>query len=328
MARSRLSPLARRASRGAVRNPPATAKRSRRPRPRRSSPVRPPRPAPPATVLVRPEIFRTIAGATLAAGECETGGPLIGTVLRSWDGPRSRLLVSILGTVPPGPRVRRAPSSVALGRSADGERAASALRWWRSVTGLDLLHLGDWHRHPSGSPEPSGGDRATARRMRAASAAPVWLTAIAVSEHASKTEARAEGNAARFSRTWAGMGTVRFYREVDGAGLVRVPIRVEGDAIPGLPALPWHIAAPARFAAECRLLDAAGLSLAIDASSGERPGLALRIDGDGAHPLTVVTGPRYPHEAPRAFDGRGRRVKPRAPWSPDRFLVDLVDEVR
>jgi hypothetical protein len=287
---------------------------------------KPPTPRPlPATVLVRPELFRAIASSAGASGDRETGGPLLGTVQRSWEGPRGKLLVAVLATVPPGPRARGTAGSIGLGRSADGERAASALRWWRSVTGLELLHLGDWHKHPSGCPEPSGGDHRTAERMRAESAAPIWLTAIAVSEHLAKGDASADGSLVRFNRTWDEAGEVRFHRQTEGRGLVPTRVRVDGEAIPCLPALSWHISDPARFVAEFRLLRAAGLSVGVDASRhGRHPGLALRVTGDGMRPLTVLTGPGYPHDPPVLLDDGDRRVPPRGRWSADRFLVDLV----
>jgi hypothetical protein len=279
----------------------------------------------PATVVVRPELFRTIAGSAAASGHSETGGPLFGTVQRSWEGPRGKLLVSVLATVPPGPRARGTAGSIALGASGDGERAASALRWWRAVTGLELLHIGDWHKHPSGLPEPSAGDHATAHGLHAESAAAIWLTAIAVSEHLRKADAGAEGSVVRFNRASQDEGQVQFHRYVDGAGLVPVPIRVEGDAIPSLPELPWHITDPARFAAEFRLLRAAGFSVGVDPRrSGRHPGLALRIARDGGRPLRVITGPGYPHDPPVVLDDRDRRLPPRGRWSADRFLVDLV----
>jgi hypothetical protein len=107
-----------------------------------------------------------------------------------------------------------------------------------------------------------------------------------------------------------------------------VSVRVEAAALPCLPALPWHITDPARFAAECRLLHAAGLSVAIDAHPHKRPGLALRLAADGSRPLTVFTGPDYPYERPVLLDEHGRRVSPRQRWSADRFLVDLVGKAR
>jgi hypothetical protein len=282
-----------------------------------------PRPIP-AAVLVRPELFRTIAGSAAASGDCETGGPLLGTVQPSWEGPRGKLLVAVLATVPPGPRVRATGGSIGLGRSADGERAASALRWWRSVTGLELVHLGDWHKHPSGSPAPSLGDQKTAARMRAESAAPIWLTAIAVGEDVIKADASAHGSVVRFSRTCGEAGEVRFHRSVDGRGLVPLEIRVEGEAIPSLPTLPWHITDPVRFAAEFRLLRAAGFSVGVDARpAGRHPGLALRIARDG-FAVTVLTRARYPHEPPVLLGDGERLVATRIRWSADCFLVDLV----
>jgi hypothetical protein len=279
----------------------------------------------PVSVLIRPALFRTIARAGGEAGECETGGPLIGTVQRSWEGPRGKLLVSVLATVPPGPRVRASSASVALGCTADGERAASALRWWRAVTGLDLLHVGDWHKHPSGAPQPSLGDCRTAERMHAESRCPIWLTAIAVGGRLAKADAVADGNLVRFGRSCDESGQVSFYRQTDATGLAPVPIRLERDATPCLPALPWHITDPGRFAAEFRLLHGAGFSLGVDASRpGRHPGLALRIARDGTPPLTVHTGPRYPHDPPVVLDERNRRVALDGGWSPDRFLLDLV----
>jgi hypothetical protein len=218
---------------------------------------------------------------------------------------------------------------VALGRSADGERAASAIRWWRQVTGIDLLHLGDWHKHHSGLPEPSGGDHETAVEMQAESASPVWLSAIAVGKGSETEKTGAEGNLASIAGTSAAAHHVRFYRAAGRAGLVPITVRVETHALPRLPELPWHILDPARFAAECRLLQAAGFTPAIAAEdSRRRPGLTLRLGRNGKPPLTVVTGPSYPHEPPVLRDGNGRRVRTRALWSSQRFLVDLVKKAR
>jgi hypothetical protein len=297
---------------------------------RRSASTRrtvPSRRAPAATVLLHPGLLRRIAGAVTRAGDLETGGPLIGTVQRSWPaGAQSpRLIVSLLGTVPPGPALRATECSVSLGRRADGERAASAIRWWRAVTGLELFHLGDWHKHDSHSPEPSAGDRATAERMREEGAAPLWLAAIAVGERSVKSETSAADNLARVTSAAGEVEQVRFYRAFAGAGLKPVPVRVEAHALPGLPKLPWHVADPARFAAECRLLAAAGLRVAIEPSdSRTRPGVKLGLRRDGKPPLTVITGPDYPAEPPLVHDGDGKRLKASGPWSANRFLVDLV----
>ena len=295
---------------------------------RRRTEVEPPvvRPELPVTVLVHPGVLRSI-GAAVGAVPTETGGPLIGTIQRSWDVAGDRLIASVLVTVPPGPSIRAGYSSVALGQSGDGERAASALRWWRSVTGLDLRHLGDWHKHPSGLPEPSGGDRATGRRMRFENDASVWLTGIVVGERSKRENVEAQGHLVRLGREWDATDEVRFYREQGPSGLVRVPVRVEAAAIPRLPALPWHVTDPVRFGAECRLLQAAGFRIEIEAGGRDRQGVALRLREDGREPITLVTGPRYPFEAPAAFDGDGRRVRVTGPWSPTRFLVDVAKGV-
>jgi hypothetical protein len=288
-------------------------------------------PGPRATVLAHPELLRTIADATTAAGKLETGGPLIGTVQRSWtvDGRPSSLIVSLLGTVAPGPALRATGGSVSLGRSADGERAASAIRWWRAATGLDLLHLGDWHKHDSHSPEPSPGDRATVKEMLAETPAPLWLAAIAVGVRSDKEDTDAEGNRVRVARSAIDCEHVRFYRAAAGVGLTPVRVRIEAHALPGLPALPWHVADTVRFAAECRLLAAAGFSVAIEPpESRARPGLVLSLRRDGKPALTAITRPDYPAEPPVLRDANGRRVKTRGLWSANRFLVDLVREDR
>jgi hypothetical protein len=257
-------------------------------------------------VLVRSEVLGTIGDCAVAGASVETGGPLIGTVARSWGHGRVTLIVSVLGTVPPGPAVVGTPASVSLGVESDGERAASALRWWRAVTRLELVHLGDWHLHPDGLPEPSRGDEMTACRMDAERSTPIWLAGIAT-PHAPP----------RFHR--AGL-----------AGLALVGVRVDDDAIPGLPGLPWHITDPPRFAAECRLLHAAGYTSAIGppadpVAAGDRPGVTLRVRRNGGPALTVVTGPRYPYEPPAALDERGRRVALPGVWCAERFLVDLLN---
>jgi hypothetical protein len=122
---------------------------------------------------------------------------------------------------------------------------------------------------------------------------------------------------------------VRFYRAVPGVGLKPIPVRVEVHALPNLPALAWHVADPSRFAAECRLLAAAGYTVGIEASdSRTRAGLSLSLRGDGKPELTVFTGPSYPIEGPVLRDGNGKRMKTKGRWSPNRFLVDLVREDR
>lgn len=282
--------------------------------------------APPVTLFVRPELLRTIAAAAGKSALRETGGPLLGTVERSWSGSRLARFVSVLGTVTPGPGVQGRLSSVSLGIGNDGERAASALRWLRATTGLDLIHLGDWHVHPSGLSGPSAGDVKTAEAMRAESGAPVWLSAIAVSRCDEGEDLTASGEATRYTRERLETAEVRFYQSL-GRALVPVQTRIEGNAIPRLPPLPWHVADPARFAAECRLLAAAGFRTAIDAAPNDRPGLSLRVQGDGHRPLTVVTGLRYPLQAPELRDENGRRITLRTPFTPDRFLVDLMREV-
>jgi len=278
------------------------------------------------TLLVRPELVRAIALAGAGSGLLETGGPLLGTVHRSWNGSSLASVVSVLGTVSPGPGVRGRYASVSLGVENDGERAASALRWLRSTTGLDLVHLGDWHVHPSGLCEPSAGDEKTAEAMRTESGAPVWLSAIAVSRRDWREDVTAIKEAVRYTRERLDTTEVRFYQSL-GRSLVPAQVQIEGSAIPWLPPLPWHITDPARFAAECRLLAAEGFTTAIDAAPNGQPGLALRVQRERGRPLTIVTGLRYPLQAPELRDERGRRIALRTPFTPDRFLVDLVREV-
>jgi proteasome lid subunit RPN8/RPN11 len=286
-----------------------------------------PRPKiPRATLVVRPEVVRAIAAAAGRAGNDETGGPLLGTVQRSWSGSRFSLVVSVLGTVSPGPGVQGRLASVCLGAEGDGERAESTLRWLRATTGLDLVHLGDWHSHPSGVCKPSLGDVKTAEAMLAESGAAVWLTAIAVSRCDRGEDVAASRETVRYTRERLDTTEVGFYQLL-GRALVPLQARIEGDALPRLPPPPWHVADPARFAAECRLLAAAGYRTAIDASSNGLPGLSLRVLRESARPLTLVTGPGFPQRAPELHDERGRRLVPRSSWSPDRFLVDLVREV-
>jgi hypothetical protein len=283
------------------------------------------RPDPPVTLLLRLDALRSI-GTAVGLVPTETGGPLVGTLQRSWEVGGERLIASILATVPPGPTMRAAWSSVSLGDLGDGERAASAVRWWRSVTGLDLRHLGDWHKHPSGAPEPSSGDRATGRRMKSESGSMVWLTGIAVGGRRRSEHAESEGHVIRLSRAWDAIDEIRFYRE-GPSGLVRVPVRVERAAIPRLPELPWHVMDPVRFAAECRMLQAAGLRIEIEPGRPDGRGLAVRLSQDSRAPITLMTGERYPVQAPMAFDQHGRRVWFRLAWSPARFLVDVAKEM-
>jgi len=281
-----------------------------------------------ATVLVRPEMLRTISAGVARAGDNETGGPFFGTVQRTWDGGRYRSMVSLLGTLPPGPAVDGGPGSVGLGARSDGERAVSALRWLRETTGLDLLHVGDWHRHPFGSPQPSGGDRRTAGEMWALTTAPVWLTAIAVDDAVSERLADAADNVVTMTRAQRHEQEIHFYQECRPHGLVPVSIRIEAETTPKLPPLPWHITDTARFAAECRLLLANGFRPALQpVMPGARPAVVLELAHDHGHPLTVETGLRHPCNEPLVRDAKGRRIRLRTPWSPERFIVDLLREV-
>jgi hypothetical protein len=268
---------------------------------------------------VRPEVVQAIADAARAADGCETGGPLLGTVQRSWDGARGRLIAGVLGTVVP--RTADADRSwVRLG--PDGVAAAAALSWWREVTGLDLLHLGDWHVHPAGRPEPSAGDRCTAAEMAAASTAPLWLTAVAVPEAGDAAPLTADRHLVT-RHQGVGPARIGFHRAAEGLALRPTPVRVEGEALPRLPSLPWHVADPARFAAECRLLDAAGYALALD---GLRADQALvRVHRDGEPARTIATSGGYPSRPPVLIgpDGKGRIPDG---WRPDRFLVDVVED--
>ena len=299
-------------------------------------PVVPPRPAKrgravvaaTATALVRPEVLRTISAGVARAGDDETGGPFFGTVQRTWDGDGYRLVASLLGTLPPGPAVDGGPGSVGLGARGDGERAASALRWLRETTGLDLLHVGDWHRHPFGSPHPSGGDRRTAREMWGLTAAPLWLTAIAVDDATSERDTIVDDNSVTLTRAQRHEQEIHFYQHCEPHGLVPVRVRIDAEAPPRLPPLPWHITDTARFAAECRLLLANGFRPALQpVMPGARPAVVLRLERDGGDPLTVETGLRHPHEEPLVRDARGRRLRLRSAWSPERFIVDLLREV-
>jgi hypothetical protein len=279
-------------------------------------------PVVPATVLVRPELLRTIETACAAAGDVETGGPLLGTVQRSWEPAGERLIVAVLGTVPPGPGLVANSCSVGIGARTDGDRAASALRWWREATGLELVHLGDWHLHPSGCSEPSAGDELTAHRMQKESGAPVWLAAIAGGAERRDDALETEEHVAVLSGQRASLLEIALYRAIGRIELDPMPIRVEDAAIPRLPALPWHLADPVRFAVECRLLHAAGFKTAI--SPGEDAGLELRLSRNG-RAVTVTTGSGYPAEAPKLTGDRRPWLRRRG-WSPDRFLVDLAQE--
>ena len=283
---------------------------------------KPAAPSPPISAVVRPEVLRVIAGAAGAAPGRETGGPLVGTLQPSWDTTGERLIVSILATVPPSPILRAGAAHVGLGRGGVGERAASALRWWRAVTGLDLRHLGDWHKHHSGMPEPSAGDVATAQRMRSDSDSPVWLTAVTVGAVRRHEEAKTHDDAVRFSRSWQADQQVRLYLAT-ARGVEPVRVRVEADAIPRLPDLPWHITDPVRFAAECRFLLEAGFEIAIEPVGAPSPGVAFRLQRNGFGALVVTTGSQYPSRPPVVVDERGRRML-LADWSPARFLVDVV----
>jgi len=284
-----------------------------------------PPPAPPrATVLARPELLSTIADVAAAAAPLETAGPLLGRVQQSWDGKKLAPLVSILGTVPPGPALYGRYASVSLGEGSDGERAASALRWLRETTGLELVHLGDWHAHPGGYCELSAGDLKTAQELQAMSESSVWIAAVAVSSCEPREEIDASSQPVHYQHDLYVTAELRFY-QVRARTLEPLPVTFT-SAIPLLPPLPWHVSDPVRFAGECRLLDAAGFKTEIEAPRDGRIGLMLRLRRDGGRAIVVYTAPNYPHKAPELFNERGLRLALRGEWSPNLFLVDVVKE--
>lgn len=287
----------------------------------------PSRSVPPITVVIRPEVVQSIARNAGRARDDETGEPLIGTVQPSWEGQGGRLIVAVLGSIPPGPHMRSSIASVDFGGRGDGDRAASALLWWRKVTGLDLRHLGDWHKHRVGFVEPSNGDRRQAQRMKHQSGSAVWLTAIAVCARAHSGKSAPNGRSLVLSDGNATRGEVRFYRETEASGLVSTPVRVEGRALPALPQLPWNITDAVRFTAECRLLNAAGFATAIEPSiTDSGAGIKLRVTSRDGKQVTITTTVRYPFEAPAVTrNGLSRPITVRE-WSPTRFLIDLVKD--
>ena len=294
-----------------------TRKRSRTPAPERldREPI----------VVIRGDVLNAIAEAARASVDAETAGALIGTVETSWEPDGSRPIVSVLGVVPPGPGLRAGPASVAIGSGGDGERASSALRWWRAVTGFDLRHVGDWHKHPSGYPEASPGDRATARAMRRKTGADPWLTVVVAGDRGTTADLTVEGSRVAMTRLENSREEARFYRAADPDGLIEVPVRVEDAATPRLPDLPWHVADPVRFGAECRLLHAAGFEIGLEPIvSDGRAGIAIRLFRDNDQ-IGFVTGARYPTEAPTPIHPPADDA---AWWTESRFLVDLANGAR
>lgn len=280
-------------------------------------------------LAVGPAVLRDICAAASRAAEHETGGPLFGTVEQSWDGGRFRPLVSVLGTVPPGPSLRSSPASVALGFAADGERSASALRWLREVTGLDLVHVGDWHLHPSGCPEASEGDRRTAQALLAVADTQVWLVAVCVRTSQASDQIATSDSVVRVSRAGEDGHELRFCQAVSDGGLVRIDPAVDGRSLPALPPLPWHITDPGRFWAECRLLQAAGFSVALKASvsaDGE-PQLEFAVRRRDGSAVLLSTSARYPLEPPLLRSENGTHMGLRTPWAPSLFLADALTEV-
>ena len=229
----------------------------RRPaRTRRTRAVAPPRrPLRPWRVLVRPEVMRTIAESAAGAPAHETGGPLPGTVQRSWEKEGVTLLVAVLGTVPPGPGVR---GRQFLGRARErARRRASRVR-------APLVARCD-------RPRPRAPGRLAQAPLRHARAVGRRRDDRAPHEHGDR-------RADRLTAMLAGAGPPRFHRVAGSAGPRRAPVTVDCEALPGLPALPWHITDSPRFAAEFRLLHAAGVTARIAAEDGgERPGLRVRL---------------------------------------------------
>lgn len=275
-----------------------------------------------SAISVHPQVLADIEEACLAAGDHETGGPLLGRVERSWNGERLVEQISVLSTVAPGSDVDGRPAAVTLGGAEHGERAAAIARWWGKVTGVRLQHLGDWHLHPSGVAEPSSGDHRTAHDMLSSSATGVWLVGIALAQVESET--RQGTNKHRWSssevlRTEVQLG---MFNTTDKK---LEPCRFAPDEkLITMPPLPWHLLDGERLALEVRLLRAQGRQVFVaPPMPGVAAGPTLRIDAEGCPSLVIGTPLSFPREPPAILLGEHSRT-PR--WSGRRYLADIVAE--
>src|SRR5450759_118424 len=194
----------------------------------------------------------------------------------------------------------RAPRGA--GHDPLGGRVRGGERDRRAAAGSRPAPVGR-HPIPMGRPEPSTGDRATARKMRALAATPVWIAGVAADTAISEEDTIVKGNSVVSTVTRGHAHEVRFYLQCEAGGLVPMRLRVETDALPALPPLPWHILDPARFAVECRLLQAAGFATAIQqAPAGSSLGTTLQVRRADGRYLTVQTGMHHPHDEPTMRD--------------------------
>lgn len=106
------------------------------------------------SVLISPEAISAMIAASISAGGRETGGILIGRY--GADGWSSHILEAT-----PKPRGSRA-GWLWFRRASTGLEKLLANRWSQG-----LHYVGEWHLHPSGTPEPSGPDARAMEKIAA-----------------------------------------------------------------------------------------------------------------------------------------------------------------
>jgi molybdopterin/thiamine biosynthesis adenylyltransferase/proteasome lid subunit RPN8/RPN11 len=106
-------------------------------------------------VLISPEVFRTIRQKSVLAGQCETGGLLLGS-RQSVKGEKSFIINLATG---PGKRAKHSISSFI----PDVEYYKKEMKFFLYQHGL--IYLGEWHKHPGQLHVPSCTDLETMKQI-------------------------------------------------------------------------------------------------------------------------------------------------------------------
>ncbi|MEP7286775.1 MAG: hypothetical protein ABI947_13525 [Chloroflexota bacterium] len=231
---------------------------------------------------------------------------------------------------------------------------------------VPLVHLGDWHKHPSTLIEPSWGDTDTAHNHISDpdTATPQLLAILATVWDKQRSDAFDE------SSTDAEIGQPKPIKvPIDAHTVVRLdcwymsrqirrfarlsPVVVPDKSLPGLPIISWHLSQPERVRYEVEVMSAEGYAVSMEQSDVDKqPPLKYCVMlAKGKKVWIAVTEPNYPATRPTLRSAPSTAIKtvpeeadffqsmltisqpipdnayPDWTWTSDRTILDLIHAV-